>query len=107
MKISSEAQEILDWIERDGIRVVGREDYIHYLKGGRRTQKQAISSNCYACMGYYADGKCDCENPICPLYPFSPSNPHRGRSVHLSDTIEERLKERSKLSDIGNRTGGK
>lgn len=36
------------------------------------TPLQAIRQNCWQCLGYYADGKTDCENIHCPLYSFMP-----------------------------------
>jgi hypothetical protein len=34
------------------------------------TRKQAIEYACHECLGFYADGKQDCENIRCPLYTF-------------------------------------
>lgn len=36
------------------------------------TRKFAIEAVCHECLGYYADGKQDCENPTCPLYTYMP-----------------------------------
>jgi hypothetical protein len=36
------------------------------------TMKQAILSKCHDCMGHYSDGKIDCENIKCELYPYMP-----------------------------------
>ena len=36
------------------------------------TRKKAIELKCHDCMGHYIDGKVDCQNSRCPLYPFMP-----------------------------------
>lgn len=38
----------------------------------RVTRKNAIIAHCHQCMGYYLDGKIDCENVSCPLYSYMP-----------------------------------
>ena len=34
------------------------------------TRKQAIEHMCHECLGWFADGKQDCECVRCPLYSF-------------------------------------
>lgn len=41
-------------------------------KNGKPTRKEAIATQCWHCMGYYADGRQDCECVRCPLYEFMP-----------------------------------
>lgn len=36
------------------------------------TRSQAMEAMCHQCMGYYTDGKMDCECTSCPLYPWMP-----------------------------------
>jgi hypothetical protein len=36
------------------------------------TRKNAIEAQCHECLGYYQDGKQDCECVRCPLYSFMP-----------------------------------
>ena len=43
-----------------------------HLQGDRITQRQMILAKCADCMGYYFDGRLDCEMPDCPLYPLMP-----------------------------------
>lgn len=50
----------------------GKELLKTYLSGARLPAQQAITAQCCDCMGYYADGKIDCECPLCPLYPYMP-----------------------------------
>lgn len=33
---------------------------------------QAIKAKCCECMGYFVDGRYDCQIPDCPLHPFMP-----------------------------------
>jgi len=42
------------------------------LQGDRLSASQAIKAKCYDCMGYFEDGKGDCGDPLCPLYPWMP-----------------------------------
>lgn len=42
------------------------------MKGKTPTRKEAIETHCWQCMGFYQDGKNDCENVKCPLYTFFP-----------------------------------
>ena len=58
-------------------RIIGRKEYLKYLKDGKITRDEAIAAECYACQGYYRDGREDCKNEVCPLYLFSPSRFYR------------------------------
>lgn len=48
-----------------------------HLKGERLTARQAIIAKCCDCMGYYIDGREDCEQIACPLYGYMPYNANR------------------------------
>jgi hypothetical protein len=62
-----------DWIRENGTTAQGKKEYVKYLKSGQKlSPKQAILANCYQCLGFYVDGRHDCEIPDCPLYPFMP-----------------------------------
>lgn len=50
----------------------GRDYLKKYYSGGKLSARQAAIAQCCSCMGYYSDGKIDCECPICSLYPFMP-----------------------------------
>lgn len=56
-----------------------RTMYRKYLKGKNITAREAILAHCGVCMGGFSDGRADCENPACPLYPWQPyrRNPFR------------------------------
>ena len=56
----------------------GKNYLIKHLTGHTLTRDQAIKAKCCDCMGYYIDGRMDCEVPDCPLYPFMP---YRGKGV--------------------------
>jgi hypothetical protein len=47
-----------------------------HLQGMHLTRGQAIKAKCCECMCYYEDGKNNCNNPACPLYPYMPY--HKG-----------------------------
>lgn len=36
------------------------------------TMKLCILAHCHQCLGYFQDGRIDCQNVRCPLYPFMP-----------------------------------
>ena len=55
----------------------GRSEFIKFLKGDRITLSESILAKCYGCMGYYQDGRNDCEDKLCPLYPYMPYNPNK------------------------------
>jgi len=61
------------WIRKHGKTAQGKNEYLEYMETGKKlSHKQAIVANCYQCLGFYMDGKHDCEIPDCPLYPFMP-----------------------------------
>lgn len=64
----TERQRLLGLVKQYGIRAVGRPEYVRFLKGEYLTRQELIDAECYSCMGFYADGRGDCENPACPLY---------------------------------------
>lgn len=41
-------------------------------KPEKPTRALAMQAICHECLGYYADGKVDCENPRCALYTWMP-----------------------------------
>jgi hypothetical protein len=59
-------------IELFGISAKGKTDLLNHLNGERITRNQAIKAKCYDCLGFYSDGKMDCLQPECPLYPYMP-----------------------------------
>lgn len=72
LKSCARGQEKIREIEKYGIAAIGRSELIAYLKGKRLYASKAIRAYCYECMGYHADGKCDCQQRDCPLHPFMP-----------------------------------
>ena len=64
-------------VEKYGIGTKDKKYLLRYLSGDKLTPMQTIYAKCYECMGYYADGKIDCEISDCPNYPFMPYNPNR------------------------------
>lgn len=84
--------EILVSINSFGVVAKGKKDLVNHLKGRRLTQQQAIRAKCYDCMGYFADGRVDCDTPSCPLYNFMPYNPKRtkvGMKISVADIAQE------------------
>jgi len=50
----------------------GKTFLLKHLYGDVLTRDQAIKAKCADCMGYYIDGRADCEVSGCPLYPYMP-----------------------------------
>ena len=50
----------------------GNTFLLKYLRGSVLTRDQAIKAKCCDCMGFFYDGKLDCDIPDCPLYPYMP-----------------------------------
>jgi hypothetical protein len=48
----------------------GKKEYLLILAGKPVTMKQAITAECYSCTAGYFDGRKDCHNKTCALYPF-------------------------------------
>ena len=59
-------------INKLGLAAKGRTEILKHLNGKKMNSTQMLRAKCYSCMGYYADGKMDCQNPECPLYPKMP-----------------------------------
>ncbi len=55
-------------IKKFGAKAIGRSELIALLSGKRLSSKKRIVAFCYDCCGYYADGKEDCANTLCPLH---------------------------------------
>lgn len=56
----------------------GRDLYVIYItKNALLSPLQAIIAQCAHCNAWYIDGKQDCENPDCPLYPYMPYGQYR------------------------------
>ncbi len=78
-------------INREGISAQGRTELLRHLEGKVITLRQAVKGKCYECMGYYADGKRDCQIPDCPLYPWMP---FKAGGVRKSKTLSDEQKAR-------------
>ena len=48
----------------------GRKELLAYFQGKQISRAAAMAAYCFDCMGYFDNGKEDCENPECPLYPW-------------------------------------
>jgi hypothetical protein len=81
----------------------GQKELLKHLSGERLTLKQAVNAHCYACTGFFADGKNDCSMPHCSLHPFMPYNQNRekGRKRTMSkDHMEKMRAARQKESSL-------
>ncbi len=69
--------DYIESIKRNGLRARGKMELLKHLEGCRLTFKQAIHGKCYDCMGFFQDGRIDCDLARCPLYPFMIFNPKK------------------------------
>ena len=85
--------ERIENIQRYGKTARGQKEILKHLSGQRLTLKQAVLAHCYDCLGFYADGKHDCNMPHCPLHPFMAYNEERvKRTINKSLTEEHKQK---------------
>ena len=63
----------IESITNIGIKARGQKELISHLTGRKISLKASVLAKCYECMGYYADGRTDCEGSDCPLYPYNPA----------------------------------
>ncbi len=82
-------------IRQYGKTALGKKELIKHLEGHCLTLRQAVYAYCYSCMGYYADGKVDCNMPHCSLHPFMPYNTNRVKKFtgrRMTDAHKEKLR---------------
>lgn len=84
--------EKLKDIERHGKQAQGRKELVAHLEGERLTLRQMILAKCYDCMGYYADGRTDCNISGCALYPLMPYR--KGEKYRTFTLSEDQIKAR-------------
>ena len=72
-------EEIISYIKRYGKKAKGKQELIKHLEGKRLSLRQAVNACCFDCMGFYADGKQDCNQAKCPLHPFMEYNENKNR----------------------------
>ncbi len=81
----------------DSMTAKGKKEMLAHLDGKKLTLKQAILAKCYDCMGYFNDGKVDCEVKGCSLHPFMPYNPNKAKSSRVvSDEQKKAFVERTR-----------
>lgn len=71
----------LDQIAKLGKECQGKKEYIRFLQGEPVNRNAAIKAKCYDCCGYFEDGRADCQNPTCPLYPYFPYSSDKSQAV--------------------------
>ena len=89
--------EKIQSIDRYGKQAKGRKELRSHLEGKRLTLRQMILAKCYDCMGYFADGKVDCNIPECALYPVMVYRKgYKPRSLKLSEDQKAAMRERGR-----------
>ena len=88
-------QESIKFVEKYGVKALGKKELIKYLEKKRITPMEAIIAKCYDCMGYFIDGRNDCKAMNCPLHCFMQYNPKRskrtlseGQKISLSKALQ-------------------
>ncbi len=79
-------EKLIEEIENHGTLSGGKTALLKYLRGEKISRPAAVKAKCCDCMGYYADGRVDCENPTCPLYPYMP---YRGKNIKAEENQVE------------------
>jgi hypothetical protein len=58
----------------------GKNELLKHLEGEGLGLASMVAAKCYDCMGFYPDGRQDCEVHHCPLYPRMPFNKNKKAS---------------------------
>ena len=88
-------EKIISDIKRHGKTARGKNELLKHLSGQRLTLKQAVNAYCYDCMGFYADGKLDCDMPHCSLHPFMAYNQNRVKRIVKKTMPEDHVEMRA------------
>jgi len=88
-----ESDRRVDAINEFGKEAKGRRELLRHFGGERNTIRQMVLAKCYDCMGYFNDGKIDCEVTLCPLYPIMA---YRGGEKYATKVLSDA--HRKKLS---------
>lgn len=70
-------EKLISEIEKHGKTARGKKELLKHLEGGRLTLRQAVNTHCYSCMGYFVDGKIDCNMSRCSLHPVMAYNKNK------------------------------
>jgi len=93
---------------QEGKAFQGKQELIRHYRGKRLTLAEAITANCYECMGYYDAGAEDCGCPQCPLYPYGPYSKVKAPKRLLSEVTKAKMRERAVTTNLKrSRTMGK
>lgn len=87
--LATQEKEILTY----GMKASGRRELLAHSRGTRITARARCKAQCYHCMGYFQDGKEDCHNPQCPMYPLMP---YKGRESVYAREERERAEAHSR-----------
>ena len=71
------AQRLIE--ARRGAASQGKTAFIKFITGKPIARKEAALAKCFECMGYFQDGRIDCQGYDCPLYLFYPYKGQRGK----------------------------
>ena len=102
IRCMNKTQERIAIVER-GASARGKKELLAHLYGERQAARQAIFAKCYDCACYFADGRVDCEMPLCPLNPFMAYNPNRQKSRIMSEEQKKAIRKRLKNAPISRR----
>ena len=62
-------QEEFAYVKKNGKRMIGKAQYLRFLRGEYLSFKDCISAQCFTCQNYGIDGIQSCDDMMCPLYP--------------------------------------
>lgn len=78
---AAKRQKAISQIKEFGKECQGKKEYIKFLQGEPVNRTAAIKAKCYDCCGFFEDGRVDCQDPTCPLYPYFPYSSDKSQAV--------------------------
>lgn len=92
-----------EWIEEHGVQARGKRELVKFLDGYELTRAEAMAAMCYACMGYFVDGRVDCKmDRSCPMYGYATYGTRKRKKRPVSaKQIEAMVEGRKRARDIG------
>ena len=94
---------LYEMIDKDGLQAIGKANLLKHLDGGKLSRKEAMQAKCYDCMGYFIDGRADCQIKYCPMFDFRPFK-DRPESKKLDFTKPSESKKATKEKKATKRT---
>lgn len=86
---------LYEMIDKDGLQAIGKAHLLKHIDGEKLSRKEAMQAKCYDCMGYFIDGRADCQIKYCPMFDYRPFK-DRPESKKLALTKSSEVKKQTK-----------